>query len=307
MCISRSSGKKCTYGIKCKFYHPERANQSQRSLADELRENARLADSRGTGTPRDVQKRYDAGFGSCSTSLEQELEEKLNLESEYGLQRNDRYWDAIFSAQKKPLPPAASAASDRAGLQTPFPTNPSSVFSSDSGLGSYVSQFSESCHSLEEQHKMRPNHPSISSSSNPILPAGGPHCGDNRRSYSCNYQAGCSAYGSVPVSGPLQHYSLPAYIQQSGWPYPFYIPQMHANSLPEPFPCPNVHSSPDSYGRQRSSVVKPQKEREEVRRKLYAIFNPRHVDRVMDMFPQLIDPQQLAAEVLKLKSNGEFF
>ncbi|CAJ1077642.1 LOW QUALITY PROTEIN: probable ribonuclease ZC3H12D [Xyrichtys novacula] len=31
-------GKKCTYGVKCKFYHPERANQSQLSVADELRE-----------------------------------------------------------------------------------------------------------------------------------------------------------------------------------------------------------------------------------------------------------------------------
>lgn len=294
-------GKKCTYGIKCKFYHPERANQSQRSLADELRENARLADGRGTGSQRDVQKRYDAGFGSCSASLEQELEEKLNLECE---ERNDRYWDAIFSAKK---PPATSGASDRAGLQPQFPTNPSSIFSSDSGLGSYVSQFSESCHSLEEQHKMRHNHPLMSSSSNPILSAGGPHCGDNRRSYSCNYQAGCNAYGSVPMSGPLQHYSLPAYMQQSSWPYAFYLPQMHANSLPEPLPSPNAHSSPDSYGRLRSQVVKPQEDREEVRRKLYAIFNPHHVDRVMDMFPQLIDAQQLAAEVLKLKSKGEFF
>lgn len=31
------SGKKCTYGVKCKFYHPERANQSQLPVADELR------------------------------------------------------------------------------------------------------------------------------------------------------------------------------------------------------------------------------------------------------------------------------
>ncbi|XP_072218931.1 probable ribonuclease ZC3H12D [Leuresthes tenuis] len=30
-------GKKCTYGVKCKFYHPERANQSPLSVADELR------------------------------------------------------------------------------------------------------------------------------------------------------------------------------------------------------------------------------------------------------------------------------
>ncbi|KAM9703400.1 LOW QUALITY PROTEIN: endoribonuclease ZC3H12A-like [Menidia menidia] len=30
-------GRKCTYGVKCKFYHPERAHQSQLSVADELR------------------------------------------------------------------------------------------------------------------------------------------------------------------------------------------------------------------------------------------------------------------------------
>lgn len=31
------TGKKCTYGVKCKFYHPERVNQSQLPVADELR------------------------------------------------------------------------------------------------------------------------------------------------------------------------------------------------------------------------------------------------------------------------------
>lgn len=31
------SGKKCTYGNKCKFYHPERSRQAQLSVADELR------------------------------------------------------------------------------------------------------------------------------------------------------------------------------------------------------------------------------------------------------------------------------
>ncbi len=50
-----------------------------------------------------------------------------------------------------------------------------------------------------------------------------------------------------------------------------------------------------------------QEEREEVRKKLHAIFNPHHVNKVMEMFPQLKDAQQLAAEILKLKSRGEFF
>ncbi|KAM9798115.1 endoribonuclease ZC3H12A-like [Neosynchiropus ocellatus] len=34
-------GKKCTYGVKCKFYHPERTNHSQLSVADELRDRAK--------------------------------------------------------------------------------------------------------------------------------------------------------------------------------------------------------------------------------------------------------------------------
>lgn len=38
-------GKKCTYGVKCKFYHPERANQSQLSVADELRALSDIAKS----------------------------------------------------------------------------------------------------------------------------------------------------------------------------------------------------------------------------------------------------------------------
>lgn len=39
-------GKKCTYGVKCKFYHPERTNQSQLSVADELRAMSRPAADR---------------------------------------------------------------------------------------------------------------------------------------------------------------------------------------------------------------------------------------------------------------------
>ncbi|XP_074832611.1 endoribonuclease ZC3H12A [Carettochelys insculpta] len=50
-------GKKCTYGIKCKFYHPERINQPQRSVADELRANARLSPTRSpTSTAKEEKK-----------------------------------------------------------------------------------------------------------------------------------------------------------------------------------------------------------------------------------------------------------
>ncbi|XP_070781969.1 probable ribonuclease ZC3H12D [Enoplosus armatus] len=51
-------GKKCTYGVKCKFYHPERANQSQLSVADELRA---LRDRAKTFSPKPGQQDTHCG------------------------------------------------------------------------------------------------------------------------------------------------------------------------------------------------------------------------------------------------------
>ncbi|KAK9960392.1 hypothetical protein ABG768_008252 [Culter alburnus] len=296
-------GKKCTYGIKCKFYHPERTNQSQRSLADELRENARLSgskeDSRITG--RGIYPRNDPGFGSSSPSLEQELEQKLKLEAESSDSRDVmlNYWDDILS-MKKPLNTATVV--DRTSLQAPFSTNPSSIFSSDSGLGSYE-MFSESSQSTDDLHRMRLSHPQLSGI--PSAPAGGQRYQSNMSPFT-NFQPNYSAYSSLPLPNPVQSYSLPAY---GGWSYPLYLPQ--ASSLPEPLPCPSSHRSPNAYANQQHSAVPQsnafQEEREEVRKKLHAIFNPHHVNKVMEMFPQLKDAQQLAAEVLKLKSRGVFF
>ncbi len=307
-----SSGKKCTYGIKCKFYHPERTNQSQRSLADELRENARLSgskeESRVTGPLRGMYPRNDPGFGSSSPSLEQELEQKLNLDpkSSDGRDVMLQYWDGILST-KKPLNTATvgqrSASVDRTSLQAPYPTNPSSIFSSDSGLGSYESQFSDPSQSIDELHRTRSNHPPMSS--NLGVPAGGQRYYDNMSPFS-NYQPNFGAYSSLPLPNPIQPYGLPAY---GAWSYPYFLP--HATSLPEPLACPSSHRSPNVYGNQQHSAMPKsnafQEEREEVRKKLHAIFNPHHVNKVMEMFPQLKDAQQLAAEILKLKSRGEFF
>ncbi|KAM7083346.1 endoribonuclease ZC3H12A isoform 3-T3 [Ciconia maguari] len=64
-------GKKCTYGIKCKFYHPERINQPQRSLADELRANARLSPTRSTSAKEEKKgKRGSQAELLCSVPTE---------------------------------------------------------------------------------------------------------------------------------------------------------------------------------------------------------------------------------------------
>ncbi|KAK2114486.1 hypothetical protein P7K49_008752 [Saguinus oedipus] len=46
------SGKKCTYGIKCKFYHPERPHHAQLAVADELRAKTGARPDPGAEEPR---------------------------------------------------------------------------------------------------------------------------------------------------------------------------------------------------------------------------------------------------------------
>lgn len=65
-------------------------------------------------------------------------------------------------------------------------------------------------------------------------------------------------------------------------------------------------ASQDMRGQGRWSPSKPNpqlSEREQVRKKLLAIFNARLVDRAMDTFPHILDPQRLAAEILILQSH----
>ncbi len=47
-------GKKCTYGHKCKFYHPERGSQPQRAVADELRASAKISSVASRGLLEDA-------------------------------------------------------------------------------------------------------------------------------------------------------------------------------------------------------------------------------------------------------------
>ncbi|XP_077364096.1 endoribonuclease ZC3H12A isoform X2 [Festucalex cinctus] len=65
-------GKKCNYGLKCKYLHPGRAKQSNCLLADELRENAKLAPSAPRSSVRSPVSRQ-------SLSLVEDAARKLAL------------------------------------------------------------------------------------------------------------------------------------------------------------------------------------------------------------------------------------
>ncbi|XP_030638052.1 ribonuclease ZC3H12A [Chanos chanos] len=333
-------GKKCTYGIKCKFYHPERTNQSQRSLADELRENARLScpkeESRTGASPRGSYQRVDPGFGSCSPSLEQELEYRLTLEPEGSVHKTQmgkdvlNYWDKISSSKNLATNLSSGGTLNWPSLQSPFHssvTDHSSVFSSDSGLGSYESHFSDASRGLEDPFKARSRHQdghlerqdiphTCVCSSGVSSSTGPPQYTSNLRQVNPqqNY------YSSPPFPGHPNHYSLPAYIQQSGahlsleksWSDPLWVPQTRtAYSLPNPRSMPSPPRPEGAYGNQPSwggpQPVPFETEREDVRKRLHAIFNPHLVDKVMNMLPQITDAQRLAAEILSLKSKREYF
>lgn len=71
------SGKKCTYGSKCKFFHPERLHQAQLSVADELRAKTK-ASSQSLGTEEEKLKAApttaqggNAPHGACIERLEE--------------------------------------------------------------------------------------------------------------------------------------------------------------------------------------------------------------------------------------------
>ncbi|XP_017331858.1 ribonuclease ZC3H12A [Ictalurus punctatus] len=331
-------GKKCTYGIKCKFYHPERTSQSQRSLADELRDNARLSssvhccskESRRSGASLRGPCHTESGFSSYFPSLEQELEYKLSLESAVCVTRNQlsesmqHYWDDV-PTKYQACKPASHTPLDWHSLYSTYLTNPSS--SSDSGLGSYESQFSEASQGHDDSCRISSRHnnrfyeqqdaPFVCTCSSESVVQPSIH----QYPHSHHPPNGFD-YGALQFRRPSSNraYSLPNYMQPNelhhsqpkAGPDTVWLPQTRtAFSLPNPRHAIGPHRPADIYGSSQGvlslNTVPFEAEREETRKKLHAIFNPHLVDKVMGMFPKLKDAQQLAAEILKLKSKGELF
>ncbi|XP_023676991.2 endoribonuclease ZC3H12A [Paramormyrops kingsleyae] len=315
-------GKKCTYGIKCKFYHPERVNQSQRSLADELRENAKLKDDKKAkkGPQRDP----------CHTQspvpLAQELEQKLNLDGHWPPRKVQQVTENV------PLYWGQSPWSDWAGQDCATSID-SSLEHLDSGLGSYESQYSDvsrghsspyiadprllHCSSRDrsrrhfaqsgESKRLDGYQPSQCCPHVPVAAGTHQFSHDPHLKFASPGQSSYSTYWSHLYPQDSQACSLPTNFQPGGvvphqdkyW----LFESRSSSSLPDPHQMLGQHTqgSVVPYPEQRASFGV---EREEVRKKLQAIFNPYHVDKVMGMFPHLLDPQKLAAEILSLKSHG---
>ncbi|XP_067111803.1 endoribonuclease ZC3H12A isoform X1 [Osmerus mordax] len=325
-------GKKCTYGIKCKFYHPERANQSRRSLADELREKARVS------SPSPGQTTAGPGPGAAPSleegvTLEQSPDsfKKGHTNENVVLVKGNHRSNRKPGSRRERSGPQAQAELDASGPQECL----------DSGLGSFESQASwehgersgagyrslRPCPSGRQPYRL-PTSPACSCCCPVSL---GSSAGLQHHIELYQSRGPAAPYSPDVTHCPPQHtrFKAPAYPggmhtyshpnnfhlstppQQAYWsdPYGAY-PRALGGSVGEQAAWGPPHNSQPSPSREERgwgpppNPNPPREDRMAVKKKLLAIFNGHLVNRVMDMFPQLTDPQKLAAEILSLQSQG---
>ncbi|XP_066494538.1 endoribonuclease ZC3H12A [Tiliqua scincoides] len=327
-------GKKCTYGIKCKFYHPERLNQTQRSLADELRANARLSPTRSAPAIKEERlsrRPSPAEFlGSVSAdgdkaSLQKASEKKSSV---HKAKHGEKLPILHKGGANMGGPPSGSYRPSEWYPPHPMSTHMDSLTyvsqdHLDSGIGSLESQFSEMWPSpgVSVSKHSHPEHMAMSScrGQRPVYqPSPGPESSSYSHYQSHGYHkptsASCSSanflsYGPDLTSSRAPRsfpgYSLPADATaaslgpgQKYWSEPYQpSPAGHQD-------LPRAHQVAYGDSRQWAPPDRFAEERANVHVKLCGIFHPHLVDAVMSRFPQLLDPQQLAAEILTYKNQN---
>lgn len=162
-----SLDKKCTYGIKCKFYHPERTNQSYLSLADELREKAQIStvkeERNARLSPRQLQSDPGPAHNACPHPQDSEYKGDQRSSSSHPSQVGENrllYWeDPRKSHNHTPCSVTGSQCQKELPGLHPMPNHYYGNISHeylDSGLGSYESQYSDFSHCHSNSHRLRP-------------------------------------------------------------------------------------------------------------------------------------------------------
>nr|XP_033811760.1 endoribonuclease ZC3H12A isoform X2 [Geotrypetes seraphini] len=345
-------GKKCTYGIKCKFYHPERINQPQRSVADELRANARLSPTKGTsshGAHKDDKKSRKSSQAELASAMPIDLDKvsmpKASMESRSSGSK-PKIADISGAVQGGKVSASLPSHNGSYGPLDWYQQSTSSHMDSlsyvsqdhlDSGIGSLESQMSEMwstkaishCeHCLAEpmgpcsycrrgtpRHTYQPPH--FLDCDNRLHHGPGSHqsvssnCSSSKFGpYSEDLSHARSSRRAVrqPLAG---HYSLPDDYTSASTPSPeYWFKPKHSSLQNRPNREPQhqlQRASESAYGGpgQWAPHDRYAEERASVHTKLCGIFQPHLVDTVMSLFPQLMDPQKLAAEILTYKSHNQ--
>ncbi|XP_017747609.1 PREDICTED: bifunctional endoribonuclease and deubiquitinase ZC3H12A isoform X1 [Rhinopithecus bieti] len=287
-------GRKCTYGIKCRFFHPERPSCPQRSVADELRANALLSPPRAPSKDKSGRRPSPS---SQSSSLLTESEQcsldgkKLGAQGSPGPRQEGL--TQTYAPSGRSLPPSGGSGSSFGPTDWLPQTLDSLPYVSqdclDSGIGSLESQMSE----LWGVRGGGPGEPG---------PHRAPYTGYSPYGSELPATAAFSAFGRAMGAG---HFSVPAdypppppaFPPREYWSEPYPLPPPTPVLQEPPVQSPGAGRSP--WGRAGSLA----KEQASVYTKLCGVFPPHLVEAVMGRFPQLLDPQQLAAEILSYKSQ----
>lgn len=281
-------GKKCTFGIKCKYSHPERPKQSNQTLADELRTSQRRSPPHCSSQP------------GQSLLLVEDMAKKLTLETV--LLKKEHSLDGpphVKGSHRKKSTLKKEKNVKQAAPEQSFMLNSESQEQLDSGLGSIDPQPFDlwgygtslynrpqsapcSCPShLPPSHHTFQQHHVLTSSSDMSL------------AYSMSQYPSYRAY-----SGGIPTYSQPPDFQQ----------RLHRPSQQmywsDPYAANPRAASDGSHWEPNQPSPGNKDQREVVRKKLLAIFSAQLVDAAMDLNPHVMDPQRLAAEILMLQSHG---
>ncbi|KAK2106475.1 hypothetical protein P7K49_015989 [Saguinus oedipus] len=286
-------GRKCTYGIKCRFFHPERPSCPQRSVADELRANALLSPPRAPTKDKSSRRLSPS---SQSSSLLTESEQcnldgkKLGVQASPRPRREDL--TQTYAPSGRSLPPSGGSGGSFGPTDWLPQTLDSLPYISqdclDSGIGSLESQMSELW-----GVRGGPGEPG---------PPRAPYTGYSPYGSELPAPAAFSAFGRAMGAG---HFSVPAdypppppaFPPREYWSEPYPLPAPTPVLQEPPVQNPGTGQGPwdraDSLAKEQASVYT----------KLCGVFPPHLVEAVMGRFPQLLDPQQLAAEILSYKSQ----
>lgn len=317
--------KKCTYGIKCKFYHPERSNQSYLSLADELREKAQISSVKEERSARLSPRPFQSdpgpahyAFSHLQESNTEHMGDRQQSSSHPGQVRENtplQYWeDPNHMACPSTGGPCQKEWPGLHSVPSHYFTNASHEYL-DSGLGSYESiQYSDS-HRLRPQsnHAGPRHHPETNNQPCRCCSHVVHQHGDSKRQHNYDTYPPSMFPAGVPQQNGL-HYSGAPRHQQRYWSDPFQgLPQARTScSLPNSASHSSSYKQDQyhSWGQQQSPAATAaayDPRRSELRKKLQAIFNPHQVDTVMEMFPHVMNAEKLAAEILNLKAQSGIF
>ncbi|KAM4736326.1 endoribonuclease ZC3H12A [Anableps anableps] len=337
--------KKCTYGIKCKYYHPERANHSYLSLADELREKAQISSVKEERKARSSVN-YSQSEPEPSHPQHRNLPWDQQSSSVPGHINENKLlpWEDFRKSPNQLLSPVKGGK-----CQTEYPGQnymPNHYYPNmsreyfDSGFVSTESHYSDMPPNISRNsHRPGPHqgnlaglqHTSVHVEKNNTSHCGKccsyPHQQDHSNIDSSSQPIYDIYLPNMFLQGVCLQHSLPAQFHNTA------APQLHHNYWSDPFQCvpqarascpapslaysSHCHSSCCSYkshqyqtwGQQQppAPCAAFEQKRSEMRKKLQAIFNPHQVDAVMEMYPHLMDAEKLAAEILNMKVQGMIF